>query len=329
MRFLLVATVKDEGPHLLEWVAHHKRIGFDDIVIYQNNSTDFTDLSLRVMAQAGLIEYHLNNFKKSHPNPPYQNRALRRASLTQAYADADWCIGLDGDEFLHIKTPEGTLQSLVEAVEGKAGKVDEIRLNWRIFGNSFLNRFDTQMMTERLTRAEPEERLQTEKIPVKTLFRTTSFKRPGIHLPKEPLKPELRFTNGSGLLPECIPMSGFRSSDEDMGCFARINHYAVRDTESFLLKSARGSASNTSRTINMRYWRRFNRNQVEELGLYNQLDLTKAKMEELSDQTNGRLMHIRRRSMRNWRLKIRELRNDPDYMRLYNSLIKASRKSGD
>ena len=32
----LVATVKNEGPYLWGWVAHHKSIGFDNMVIFQN-----------------------------------------------------------------------------------------------------------------------------------------------------------------------------------------------------------------------------------------------------------------------------------------------------
>ena len=32
----LVATVKNEGPYLWEWFAHHNSIGFDNIVIFQN-----------------------------------------------------------------------------------------------------------------------------------------------------------------------------------------------------------------------------------------------------------------------------------------------------
>jgi hypothetical protein len=32
----LVATVKNEGPYLWEWVAHHNSIGFDNIEIFQN-----------------------------------------------------------------------------------------------------------------------------------------------------------------------------------------------------------------------------------------------------------------------------------------------------
>jgi muconolactone delta-isomerase len=38
----LVATLKNEGPYLWEWVAYHKSIGFDNIVIFQNDSNDMT-----------------------------------------------------------------------------------------------------------------------------------------------------------------------------------------------------------------------------------------------------------------------------------------------
>ena len=35
--FTLVSTVKDEAPYLWEWVAYHRMIGFNDILIFQND----------------------------------------------------------------------------------------------------------------------------------------------------------------------------------------------------------------------------------------------------------------------------------------------------
>ena len=49
----LVATVKNEGPYLWEWVAYHKSIGFDNIVIFQNDSNDMTHGILHEMRSAG------------------------------------------------------------------------------------------------------------------------------------------------------------------------------------------------------------------------------------------------------------------------------------
>jgi hypothetical protein len=39
-RILLAATMPNEGPYILEWVAYHLAIGFTDIVICTNDCVD-------------------------------------------------------------------------------------------------------------------------------------------------------------------------------------------------------------------------------------------------------------------------------------------------
>lgn len=48
-KVLLISTVKNEGPNILEWVAHHLCIGFTHIQIYQNDSEDGTQKTLRTL----------------------------------------------------------------------------------------------------------------------------------------------------------------------------------------------------------------------------------------------------------------------------------------
>ena len=38
--------MKDEGHSLVEWVAYHNHIGFDNICVYINNCGDGTDARL-------------------------------------------------------------------------------------------------------------------------------------------------------------------------------------------------------------------------------------------------------------------------------------------
>ena len=45
-RKVLVSTMKNEGPYLLEWLAYHKSIGIDDFCIFSNDCTDGTNLML-------------------------------------------------------------------------------------------------------------------------------------------------------------------------------------------------------------------------------------------------------------------------------------------
>jgi len=288
MRFLLIATVKNEGAAILEWVAHHKRIGFTDIVVYQNDSTDDTQKSLRRLASIGEIQY----FDNSKPANRWQRRAYRRASLLPVFQEVDYAITIDGDEFLHINTPEGTLPSLIEAV----GEKDEIKLNWKVFGSGGHRTLSPEMVTRRYSRAEDPELIATYLAGIKTLFKTDKFLRPGLHVPKEPYQEDWSITNGSGLAPDAFDIQGWRCNDPGKRRFAQVNHYMIRDAASFVLKSARGSTGHSNREVRLQYWRRADRNHSQDLSLVSQADDLWDRMGEMDQRTSGRLFQLRERA---------------------------------
>ena len=43
---VIITTMKNEAPYILEWVAHHLVIGFDHIVVLTNDCTDTTNAIL-------------------------------------------------------------------------------------------------------------------------------------------------------------------------------------------------------------------------------------------------------------------------------------------
>jgi hypothetical protein len=49
----LCSLMKNEGPYILEWVAYHKNLGFDRIVIYDNESTDSGARVMDALGRAG------------------------------------------------------------------------------------------------------------------------------------------------------------------------------------------------------------------------------------------------------------------------------------
>src|SRR5918993_5997334 len=59
-RIVLVSTMRNEGPHILEWVAYHLAVGFTDIVICTNDCIDESPLLLDRLQQLGLVT-HLAN----------------------------------------------------------------------------------------------------------------------------------------------------------------------------------------------------------------------------------------------------------------------------
>ena len=75
----IIVTTKNEGPFLLEWIAYHRLIGFDNIVVFSNNNEDGSDVLLSALGDAGLIRYYDNSeLSDGLPADP-QNRAYRRA----------------------------------------------------------------------------------------------------------------------------------------------------------------------------------------------------------------------------------------------------------
>ncbi len=75
----LVGIVRNEAPYLLEWIAHHRVLGFDRIVIYDNNSNDASWRILQRLAKAGEIDavyWHVR--PHVHKQASAYNHALAR-----------------------------------------------------------------------------------------------------------------------------------------------------------------------------------------------------------------------------------------------------------
>jgi hypothetical protein len=315
-RVMLVTTVKNEGPNILEWIGYHRMIGFTDIVVFQNDSFDTTERSLRHLADLGVIRYFNNAFRNPARNQ-FQNRAYRRAARLPEYAAAKWCMALDGDEFLRVNVGQGRVQDLIDAV----GEAEEVRLNWRIFGNSHLRTLDPRLVTERFTMANEITLPARYPMPVKTLFRADRFQMPGIHMPKRPVSADRLICNGSGRPIHEVTARGFQVSDPEPYALAQVNHYMVKDSDSFLMKSARGSSSHPERAIALDYWRKRNVNRQEDRRLADLADAIRDEVTALDRLSGGILSRLRQRSLRMWRHKIAEIKAQPAMMGLWEQLV--------
>ena len=54
---VLVSAMRNEGPFVLEWLAYHRVIGVDQVVIVSNGSTDGSDELLTALAAAGELTF--------------------------------------------------------------------------------------------------------------------------------------------------------------------------------------------------------------------------------------------------------------------------------
>ncbi len=321
-RCAIVTTMKNEGPFILEWLAYHRAIGFDDFLIYTNDCSDGTDAMLELLQRKGLVQHRDNPFRRMNLRP--QHAALQSAEDEQIVKGATWVACIDVDEFVNIKCGDGTLDALFAAVPD----ANMIAMTWRLFGNSDLHAFDDGAVIEQFTRCAPEyTRKPHQAWGFKTLFRNIGvFRKLGVHRPKG-LNPQLweqiNWVNGSGVpLPRTLYRNGWRSTVDTYGYdLVQLNHYAVRSAESFLVKRDRGRVNHVERDQGLAYWFRMNNNCAEDGSIKRRIPAMRAELDHLLNDPEIAAAHAH--CVACHRAKIEELKATPNYAAFYTELTGA------
>lgn len=319
-RALIVTTMKNEAPFLLEWIAYHRMIGFADFLIYTNDCSDGTDDFLALLAQRGIVQHRENPYHGTGLKP--QHAALQAAEAEPLCQSADWLICMDVDEYLNIKCGAGHLSDLLAAAPG----ANMISATWRLFGNGDVADFDPAPVIAQFTRCAPEViRKPHQAWGFKTLFRNLGiFRKLGVHRPKG-LNPdrwgEILWVNGSGApMPPSTYRQSWRSSARTYGYdLVQLNHYACRSAESFLVKRDRGRVNHVDRDQGLHYWLRMNHNAESEASIQRHLPGLRAALDALL--ADPAIAAAQAQAVAAHRAKIAELRARPDYAAFYASLI--------
>ena len=253
-RILAILTVRNEGAFLIDWLAHHRAVGFTDFLVLSNDCDDGTDAMLDRLEKMGWL-MHLPN-PGPHRNGP-QWDALKRADAHALRAAADWILVLDIDEYVNVHVGDRTITALLAALP----EATAIPLTWRLFGNAGIARFEDRPVTEAFTRAAPRDMLWPWRASLfKTLFRNDgTYRRLGVHRPRQldPARlPEARWFDGSGR-----PLSGpflttrlFSTLGQDNHALVQLNHYALGAMDSYVLKCDRGRANRDADAFDLSYW---------------------------------------------------------------------------
>src|SRR6056297_2494354 len=318
-RRAIVTTMKNEGPFILEWLAYHRAIGFDDFLVYTNDCSDGTDTMLSLLEKKGYVQHRENPYRDMQSKP--QHAALKVAEDEAVIRDAAWVICMDVDEFVNVKVGDGSLDALFAAVPD----ANMISMTWRLFGNADLHRFEDRPVTEQFLCCAPEYcRKPHQAWGFKTLFRNMGiFGRLGVHRPKG-LKPQLwrriNWVNGSGQrLPREMYRNAWRSTASTYGYdLVQLNHYAVRSVESFLVKRDRGRVNHVGRDQGLAYWFRMNNNADADDSIQRNLPAMRAELARLMSDPEIAAAHAH--SVACHRAKIDELLALPQAARLHAEL---------
>jgi hypothetical protein len=262
MRACIVTSVKNEAAFLLEWLAHHRRTGFDHFVVFSNDCSDGTDVMLDRLAAMGWLT-HLRN-PGPHAEGP-QWAALKTADNHPSVRQAEWLLFCDVDEFVNIHAGDRSLGALLTALP----QADAIALTWRLFGNAGVVHYRDTPITQTFTRAAPATlgwpwRAQM----YKTLFRNDgAYGKLGVHRPRNPDKTRApRWFDGAGR-DVTADLSGgrmFTDYRRDNYALVQLNHYALGAMESYLVKTDRGRANRDAAGFDLGYWVERNLCEVED-----------------------------------------------------------------
>lgn len=252
--YTVVTTMKNEGAFLLEWVAHHKALGFDHLVICTNDCEDVTTRMALRLQEMGLARHHGT---KHWAATSIQRSALKQVRRYAEVLGADWIYVCDADEFLVVHLGDGSVRALVAAASPGA---EVISIPWRIFGPDGLRDYVDTPVTSQFRRATAPDPRQG--IYAKSLFRDLeNTHRIGIHGPiarpefGRPFRREM--PGGQGLSPKINLMLAVQDYR-----VAQVNHYALRSRDSFLVKRDRGRVNHTGQSMEADYWDRFDVAQV-------------------------------------------------------------------
>jgi hypothetical protein len=296
MAFVLFSAMKNEAPFLLEWVAYHRAIGFDHIVIVSNDCSDGTDEILRALDLLGIIRHFRQKLK---PGVSAQASATLLSQSKVPLAEGDWAVWLDGDEFLNIHAGAGLVSDLVRSIGAHQG----IFIPWRLFGDSGHATFPGRFISEDFTRAAAPENVLTHE--GKMFFRASpaieGFSK-RVHRPALTLEPRLRIkdfmaANGRELNGNVASHKRWINGEsfemchvdpEDFGwTIAQINHYCVRTKDQFALKRLRGRGfrSGQEGEKNARhtsdFFAKMNTNEQKDLTILRHADATTELMADL------------------------------------------------
>ncbi len=263
------AIVKDEGPYLLEWLAHHRLVGVQHFVIFDNGSTDGTGSLLAGLARAGILDY------VPWPNIPgvAAQRPAYIAGLARLAERSRWVAFIDADEFLNPLRGE-TVPDILKDYETAAG----LMVPWRLYGSNGHQDQTDDLVVRRFTRrARPQDSRNNL---VKTIVQARTVLRPDIHT--------VQVSQGS-LVDEFWQLGGSQGHPDNHAVPAAerlvLNHYFTKSRAEWQHKRSRGRATEQ---VGSAAWRRpddhftaHDVNDIEDTGLASHAMAIQQEMDRL------------------------------------------------
>lgn len=230
----VLATARNEGPYILDWLAHHRACGFDHAVIYSNGNDDGSDELLGLLAAHGEITWVRNELSATaRPQWKAYGHAFK---VLPDLLDYRWTMVLDLDEYVSFRTD---LFSSIGDVIGwqEYQPFDALAMRWLNFVGGRTDMWHDAPSTRRFVRREAEVS------PLfKSLVRSNLFWDSHAHFPYPTMDAPFAYKIEDGA--PCHHMSllkGVKVPDEARSAdIAWVAHHVYRSAGEALVKAMRG-----------------------------------------------------------------------------------------
>ncbi len=316
---VIVGCMKNEAPYIIEWVAYHRAMGVDNFLIYTNDCTDGTDEVLGRLQEMGIVQHRNNdNWKGNSP----QQHALNQALKEPVIKNADWIIHIDVDEFMNVRTGNGTLDDFFAAVPDATN----VAMTWRLFGHNGVTQLKDEFVIDQFDACAPKYCPKPHTVwGFKTMFRNIgAYAKISCHRPNkldEKFEGKVKWVNGSGQdMTRDAAHNGWRSSKKNVGYdLLQLNHYALRSAESFLIKRQRGRALHVDRSIGINYWIRMDWSDFRDITIKRNIPRLRVEYDRLMQDPKLKKAH--QDGLKWHKAKAKELHAKPEFADLYSQAL--------
>lgn len=225
-RCALVAIAKNENKYIEEWVRYHSKIGFNRILIYDNDSSDgMTDKIDALSLILPVERINWPSIDRVSPQRSAYNHAVKNNS------DYVWMLFIDIDEFL---VPWGyeSLDEFINVIPSNAGSV---AINWQTFGSSGLISDDYKSVIDAFENCGGENWSHNSHF--KTFAKVSLIKEMKIH--------DVELYDGVKLGSDFKPLKLISEGrmEKVIHDGIQVNHYQCKTYSEFIKRMSRGNAN--------------------------------------------------------------------------------------
>nr|WP_325265937.1 glycosyltransferase family 2 protein [uncultured Rhizobium sp.] len=222
----LAAIAKNEARYVREWLAYNLAVGFAEIIVFDNESTDDT---AQIVSDAAAIESRIRLV--SWPNANHASPQVEAYRAALPLIKTDWIAFFDLDEFVNPFGHNG----LPEYLATLDNEISSVHLNWRCFGSGGRVSSQYDLVTENFLHCSSISAGNNRHY--KTIARTARVSAPLVH--------DILTVEGQRILSDGKPFTSENSGIADRVSYngIQLNHYQCKTYDEFKAKMERGDAN--------------------------------------------------------------------------------------